>query len=243
MVTSAIALTPNPMRMQNPVKQSHSGCSSYRSKCCRRGSTSLNYGEPNSSFMINEFAKSEELSEIVGLANQAMPKRPDGVIVVAKYTSVAPECTATEGGYESLARNNPDTVFLRAFQEYTGGNTLFAEQGVSVTPTFDIYFKGNRVGRVEGNAENEVQGWIARYGFVVSTTDLFSEEANDKATREALAWKGKEGKGLSTPGTTNRFVPGYDWDKDRGFFDDLGDKAQEEWESMYENWTPNIDDE
>jgi hypothetical protein len=48
---------------------------------------------------------------------------------------------------------------------------------------------------------------------------------------------------MRTPRTTARFLPGYDWDKDRGFFDDAADKAQEDFEAQFGNWLPNTEDE
>ena len=86
-------------------------------------------------------------------------------------------------------------------------------------------------------ASISLQGWITRYGFTNSKTDLFSESANSE-----LAWgKGKDGEDGTTR-TTARFVPGFDWDKKKGAFDDAADKAEEAFESMFENWTPDVED-
>jgi hypothetical protein len=46
-----------------------------------------------------------------------------------------------------------------------------------------------------------------------------------------------------TPRTTNRFVPGYDWNTKKGFFDEQGEKAQRSFEDMFGSWLPNVDDE
>ena len=40
-----------------------------------------------------------------------------------------------------------------------------------------------------------------------------------------------------------RFLPGYDFDKNRGFFDEAADKAQSDFENQFGNWLPNTEDE
>jgi hypothetical protein len=96
---------------------------------------------------------------------------------------------------------------------------------------------GNRVARVEGANLPEVEELLERYQFQNSRLDLFSEHA-------VQPWGDRKVKDTtrSTPRTTNRFLPGYDWNKDRGFFDDLADKAQSDFESQFGNWLPNTDD-
>lgn len=102
-----------------------------------------------------------------------------------------------------------------------------------------LFSPGNRVARVEGGF-TELQELLNMYQFQNSNLDLFSENA-DNAKR--LAWgDGKIRDPMKTPRTTNRFIPGYDWDKDRGFFDDLGDKAEKDFNSMFGEWVPNTDD-
>lgn len=96
---------------------------------------------------------------------------------------------------------------------------------------------GNRVARVEGANHAEVEELLERYQFQNSNLDLFSEAAVEP-------WGDRKVKDPNrTPRTTGRFVPGYDWDKDRGFFDDLADKAQKDFETQYGNWLPNTKDE
>lgn len=75
-----------------------------------------------------------------------------------------------------------------------------------------------------------------------SKLDLFSEEADNK---KRLAWgDGKINPDYSkTPRTTARFILGYDWNSDKGFFDDMATKAQDSFEGQYENWMPPMDDE
>jgi hypothetical protein len=48
-----------------------------------------------------------------------------------------------------------------------------------------------------------------------------------------------------TPRTTARFVPGYDWNSNRGFFDTTADKMQNDMMgTSYEtDWMPKIDDD
>ena len=96
---------------------------------------------------------------------------------------------------------------------------------------------GRRVGRVEGSEYTQVENLIKQYGFMNSNLDLFSEDAELKRKKQ---WG--DGDALKTPSTTARFVPGYDWDKSKGFFDDAGDKFADDFENTYGNWVPNIDD-
>jgi hypothetical protein len=187
--------------------------------------------------MVKEFAEYEQLEEIVRLASQPLPERPDGIVAVAKYTSARLDsCRTTEAEYERLARNNPASIFLRCFAEYDNADILLGKADVQNWPTFDIFYRGNRVARVEGPNYAEVEELLERYQFQNSKLDLFSENSGEPWGDEKI----KEGA-LKTPRTTNRFIPGYDWNKDRGFFDELGDQASQSFESMYENWVPDIE--
>lgn len=191
----------------------------------------------------------EDLEEIVKLSSKPLPERPDGIVTVAKFTSsLRPECKSTEGQYERLARENTAALFLRCFEEYENAFLLFNKARVLVFPTYDIFYGGHRVGRVEGNNILEVDQLLQRFQLQNSKLDLFSEEASMK--RE-LSWgDGRINKDMTrTPRTTARFIPGYDWDSDRGFFDALGDKFQKNWDAItkgddddYGNWLPNMDD-
>jgi len=194
------------------------------------------------SFMVKEFNQYEELEEIVQLASQAIPERPDGIVCVVKYTSSSrPECLPTEAEYERLARDNPATIFLRCFQEYESADLLFGQANVQNFPSFDVFYGGNRVARVEGTSISELQDVLSMYQLQNSRLDLFSEEASEKRGAE---WGDGSAKDMSkTPRTTSRFVPGYDWGSEKGFFDDQGDKAQESFEDSFGNWLPNMDDE
>ena len=101
----------------------------------------------------------------------------------------------------------------------------------------DIFYSGNRVARVEGSNHVEVEEILERYQFQNSNLDLFSEESKKP-------WgDGKSRDPMKTPRTTNRFVPGYDWNSDKGFFDTAADNAQSDFEDQYGNWLPNTGDE
>mmetsp|Transcript_2295 Transcript_2295/g.3158 ORF Transcript_2295/g.3158 Transcript_2295/m.3158 type:complete len:243 (-) Transcript_2295:85-813(-) len=197
------------------------------------------YGESAGSFVIKEFSSMEQLEEVVKLASCPLPERPDGIVCVAKFTSSsAPEAKATEAEFERMAQKNPATLHLRCFSEYEDSNILFGRADVTVIPTFDIFYGGNRVARVEGSNHVEVEELLDRYQFQNSRLDLFSEVAPEP-------WG--EGKAKpdnsKTPRTTNRFVPGYDWNSDKGFFDTAADKAASDFENQYGNWLPNTEDE
>lgn len=103
-------------------------------------------------------------------------------------------------------------------------------------PTFDIFYQGNRVARVEGSNQAEMEELLDRYQFQNSTLDLFSEVSSEP-------WgDGKARDYAKTPRTTNRFIPGYDWNTDKGFFDNAADNAQSDFENQFGNWLPNTED-
>ena len=200
------------------------------------------YGESSGSYMVKEFSSYEQLAEIVKLASEPMPERPDGIVVVTKYTSATrSECKSTEAEYERLARENSATVFLRCFEEFDNAELLLAKANVQNFPSFDIFYGGNRVARVEGSNLSELEEVLNMYQFQNSNLDLFSEDASNK--RE-LQWGDRRAKDMNkTPRTTNRFIPGYDWNSNNGFFDEQGKKAQDNFEDTFGNWLPNIDDD
>lgn len=108
---------------------------------------------------------------------------------------------------------------------------------VTVIPTFDIFYGGNRVARVEGSNQEEVNEILQRYQFQNSKLDLFSESS------ETQWGEDKARDPMKTPRTTARFIAGYDWNSSKGFFDTAADKAQSDWEDQYENsWLPKVDD-
>lgn len=85
----------------------------------------------------------EQLEEIVVLAAQPLPERPDGIVAVARYTSSRLDnCRATEGEYERMARENPATIFLRCFAEFDNAAILLGKADVQVWPTYDIFYQG-----------------------------------------------------------------------------------------------------
>lgn len=99
------------------------------------------------------------------------------------------------------------------------------------------HITGNRVARVEGPSYTEVEELLERYQFQNTNLDLFSEAG-------VAPWgDGKVKDPTKTPRTTARFVPGYDWNSDKGFFDDAADKAQSDFENQFGNWLPNTQDE
>jgi hypothetical protein len=118
----------------------------------------------------------EQLEEIVALAAQPMPERPDGIVCVCRFTSAASDdCRATEAEYERLARKNPATIFLRCFAEYQDAALLHGKAQVITWPTFDLFYRGSRVARVEGPSYTEVEDLLKRYQFQNTNLDLFSE--------------------------------------------------------------------
>jgi hypothetical protein len=196
------------------------------------------YGESAGSYMIQEFNEYDQLAEIVRLASQPLPERPDGIVTVAKFTKASdPSCRTTEAEYERLARNNPATLFLRCFGEYPDAEIVFGQASVTILPTFDIFYGGNRVARVEGPNHAQVQTLLEQYQFQNSNLDLFSEAS-------PLPWgQGQRLDYTKTPRTTNRFVPGYDWNSDKGFFDAAADKAENDFMAQFEGWVPPSPDE
>jgi hypothetical protein len=194
--------------------------------------------------MIKEFSLYEELEEIVQLASQPIPERPDGIVCVVKYSSLQrDDCRATEGDYERLARENPATIFLRCMEEYENASLLLMGQAnIQNWPTFDVFYGGNRVARIEGSRLSELEDILKMYQLQNSKLDLFSEDASQK---RKMVWgdAGSTAAAGKTPRTTNRFVAGYDWNKKRGFFDEQGAKAEQSFEDTFGNWVPNIDDD
>jgi hypothetical protein len=140
-----------------------------------------------------------------------------------------------------LFSSNPATIFLRCFEEYENANLVVGQAQVQTWPTYDFFYQGNRVARLESSSILELEELLQMYQFQNSDLDLFSEEADNQ---RRLSWgNGSLQDATKTPRTTNRFLPGYDWNTDKGFFDELGDKFQEEWDAIYGNWTPDIIDD
>ena len=174
----------------------------------------------------------EQLQEIVKLSSQPLPERPDGIVTVCKFTSAASnDCRATEAEYERLARKNPATLFLRCFAEYEDAAIILGQAEVTIFPTFDIFYRGNRVARVEGANYVEVEELLQSYQFLNSKLDLFSEASpkpwGDGTTRDPT----------KVPRTTNRFIPGF-LDDTRTF----SNEAQSDFENQFGNWLPNTED-
>lgn len=214
------------------------------------------YGSFDSSFIIREFSIYDQLEDIVSLASKPLPNRPEGIVVVAKFTSSTnSDCRATEASYERLARDNPATLFLRCFQEMEESQSLFHRAAVEVVPTYDIFYKGNRVARVDGQRISDLENILNQYQYINSDLDLFSEDSKVRSslgTSQPSPWGDQQGSSSSidyakTPRTTASFIPGYDWNLKGGFFDELATDMQKkagfDFEESYENdWMPNIDD-
>ncbi|KAL9179608.1 hypothetical protein ACHAXT_008898 [Thalassiosira profunda] len=208
------------------------------------------YGGFDSSFIVREFSLYEQLEDIVQLASKPLPERPDGIVAVAKFTSAEnKDCRATEASYERLARDNPATIFLRCFKEMEGADSLFQRAQAETLPCFDIFYKGNRVARVEGPRYNELETILGQYQILNSNLDLFSEEATASRPQASPWGQGGSSADMSaTPRTTAAFIPGYDWNQKGGFFDELANDFQKNspfdnsFEESYEDdWMPKID--
>lgn len=200
------------------------------------------YGESSGSYMVKELSEIEELENILQLASQSIPERPDGIVVVVKYSSASrDECRATEAEYERFARNNPASIFMRCMEEYENAHLLLEQVDVRSWPTTDVFYQGNRVARIEGPDLGELKILLDMYQFMNSELDLFSEDANQK---RKLQWGDGKAKDMTqTPRTTARFLPAYDWNTNNGFFDEQADKAQQSFEDTFGNWLPDIDDD
>lgn len=119
--------------------------------------------------------------------------------------------------------------------------TVIKKKWFIYRPTIDIFYQGNRVARMEGPDLQELEKVLNMYQFQNTELDLFSEDANQK---RKLQWGDGKAKDMTrTPRTTNRFVPAYDWNTNKGFFDEQGDKAQQSFEDAFESWIPNIEDD
>lgn len=138
-----------------------------------------------------------------------------------------------------------------------GADNLFNRAQVEVLPTFDVFYKGDRVARVDGPRYTDLESILNQYQLLNSDLDLFSEEATDPGANSASTpqpspWgQGSSSSDYSrTPRTTASFIPGYDWNKKGGFFDEAANDFQknspfdnDSFEDDYESgWLPKIDD-
>lgn len=172
--------------------------------------------------ILREFTTLEQLREIVDLSKLPLPERPDGIVTVAKYGG------GNEDVYERIARDNPATLFL-----VCDDPSAIQTAQVAVQPTYDIFYQGNRVARAL--SEPELRDLVNRYQFLNSDLDLFSEDA-------PRPWEQKIDLS-ATPRTTNRFIPGYDWNSDQGFFDATATKMENDFMAQFEGWVPPQDEE
>lgn len=184
---------------------------------------------------IKDVSAYEELENIIQLASQPLPERPDGIVSVVQYASMVEIDSTSKGEYERMSRQNPATLFLRCYKEFEGADVLLGQANVQMLPTYDIFYGGIRVARVEGSSIQELQDVLDRYQLQNSSLDLFSGEGQ-------LSW-GEKRDMAKTPKTTNRFVPGYDWNTRTGAFDEQASKVEQSFEDTFGNWLPNIDDD
>lgn len=140
--------------------------------------------------------------------------------------------------------SDPDLIFC-CILEYDNAELVMGKADVQVWPTFDLFYGGNRVARIAGNNLSELDMTIQQYQFLNSDLDLFSEDGRSSVYQQSTPWgDGKRKNPNTTPRTTARFIPGYDWGSSKGFFDEVGDKVAQDFESAFENdWLPQLDDD
>jgi len=213
---------------------------SIRTNFCRRY-ISLTDSETSP---VRPFADHNVLLNLVELAANPLPGAEEGVIVVAKYTDSKREGklvsefdkwgdaeVTVDEGYSQLAVEYPSTIFLQCDACFAGGKIAMATAGVTTLPTFDFFFKGNKVGRVSGPQYNEVRGWLTRYS-MTSLTGEANPDAPDFVNNRVEPWGEKKNMGR-TPRTTARFVPGFDWDSSQGAFDKAGKDAEDKFRAIF----------
>jgi len=194
---------------------------------------------------IRPFADHDALLNLVNLSSQALPGASDGVILVAKYSDSASEArllnsydqwgnavVQIDEGYERLAVEHPSCIFMQCDSAFVGSDVARAAAKVSVLPTFHIYYKNNKVGRVEGPKYSDLEGWIARYSFQYTKGDN-SEKPNFLKNRVDPWGDGRRKDTTITPQTTGRFVPGYDLDSEEGFFDKTSKKFEKSFDDIF----------
>eukprot|EP00284_Hemiselmis_tepida_P018140 CAMPEP_0174941632 /NCGR_PEP_ID=MMETSP1355-20121228/72267_1 /TAXON_ID=464990 /ORGANISM="Hemiselmis tepida, Strain CCMP443" /LENGTH=119 /DNA_ID=CAMNT_0016188753 /DNA_START=65 /DNA_END=421 /DNA_ORIENTATION=+ len=116
---------------------------------------------------VRDVAAEEDLLQIVELASQPLPNRPDGTVTVIMYTSVEdPANQAVEYEYERMSEQRPDCVFLRCYKEYQGAQNFLAVRNVATFPFFEVFYRNAGVGRVAGPQLDRVEGYLKQFGFV-----------------------------------------------------------------------------
>ena len=188
--------------------------------------------------MVTGFNTLEELDTMVQLARRAIPERPDGIVVVVKYSSLQrDDCQATEAEYDRAARTHPASLFLRCWEEDPQAALLLQQVDVRTWPTIDLFYQGNRVARLEGPpvCSHDLDAVLNRYQVLNSTLDLFSEQATptDRNARSTP----------TPPRTTARFLPASEGNPAPSVVAAPGDPAPQSFEDTFENWLPNIEDE
>jgi len=179
---------------------------------------------------VQGVASESDLLGVVALASNPLPNRPDGTVVTIQYSSNDDyTCKTIDQEFDRLSIQHPDCVFLRCYKEYQGAPITMTSRGITNLPTFEVFYKGAPVAKVDGSRISEVQDYIKQFGFVVSKTDFFSsnspyqedgrrpqgrsgDENNpwDNAADAAARSSRKEGSAgpMKAPRTTQRYFPG-----------------------------------
>ena len=194
---------------------------------------------------VRPFADHDELMSLVELAANPLPGAGEGVILVAKYSNSREEGrivseydkwgdaeVVIDEAYQQLAVENPSTIFLQCDVAFQGGKLAMAKAEVNVLPTFDIFCKGNKVGRVQGPEYNEIVGWLTRYG-MTSLSGETNQEAPNFVNNRVNPWGQRNENNNKTPRTTASFIPGFDWDSPDGAFDQAGKQAEEQFRAIF----------
>ena len=196
----------------------------------------------SSSYMVTGFNTLEELDTLVQLARRAIPDRPDGIVVVVKYSSFQrDDCQATEAEYDRAARTNPASLFLRCWEDDPQAAVLLQQVDVRTWPTIDVFYQGSRVARLEGPpvCSHDLDAVLNRYQVLNSTLDLFSEQATPTTDRNDA-----RSTQTTPPRTTARFLPASEGNTAPSVVAAPGDDpAPQSFEDTFENWLPNIEDE
>jgi len=150
--------------------------------------------------------------------------------VCVQYSSVDDvTCMAVDAEFDRLSEDHLDCIFLRCYKEYEGASMTMGVRDISSVPTFEVFYRGDMVSKINGPRINEVKERLKQYGFVVSNTDLFGQSSvkrdGDMASfkpkpskdpwdimADEAARKSRTAGGQNNPNapvrTTMRFYPG-----------------------------------
>ena len=135
-----------------------------------------------------------------------------------------------------MSERRPDCVFLRCYKEFQGAEPFLAQRQVVTLPSFEVFYRNARVASITGPQLDEVEKKVGQFGFIVSKTDFFSDDAmkgtlteeqmnamkgTPEAEQEEFVWDRMADKAArdskkssaakdkaSGPRTTMRFLPG-----------------------------------